>query len=159
MSKAKQTPFFVYGTLLPNQPNFALWESAIVSMKAAQFHGGRLHDMGFYPMVVPAKNATVQGMVIEVAAASYSTIQQQLDDLEGYDPANHDNSAYRRQQVQVTVANGRFQPAWIYMGRIQFVEDKPVVANGDWASTIAKKQIESEEWWRTVNSVAGFHKR
>ncbi|VAW43611.1 hypothetical protein MNBD_CHLOROFLEXI01-4000 [hydrothermal vent metagenome] len=158
MSKAEQTPFFVYGTLLPNQPNFPIWGSAILNMEAAQFHGGRLHDMGFYPMVIAAKAATVQGMVIMVAAASYRTIQQQLDVLEGYDPANQAGSAYRRQRAQVVMANGRFQPAWIYRGQPQFVKDKPIVANGDWTTYAASKQAESEAWWRNINSVAGLDK-
>ena len=158
MSPSKQYPFFVYGTLLPDQPNFYLWGSAITSMETAQFNGGQLYDMGFYPMVVAAKVTAVQGMVIWVAAARYTIIQQRLDNLEGYDPANADGSAYRRQRVQVTLANGRLQQAWIYMGQPQFAGDKPVISSGNWASYAAQKRTQSEAWWHTVNSVAGLHK-
>lgn len=158
MSKSEQYSFFVYGTLLPGQPNFYLWGSAIVQMEEAQFNGGRLYDMGFYPMAVAAKTALVQGMIITVTPVHYEAILQRLDELEGFDPASPADSAYQRQQVQVIVANGRFQPAWIYMGQPQFVKNKPIITDGSWAAYAAQKRARSEEWWRNVNSVAGLHK-
>ncbi|MCP4422129.1 MAG: gamma-glutamylcyclotransferase [Chloroflexi bacterium] len=157
MNKIKPLPFFVYGTLLPNQPNFFLWESDIVRIEFASFNGGQLYDMGHYPMVVAAQGQTVQGMMMTVVDAAYNVIQQRLDELEGFNPAQPETSAYRRQSVYVTLANGRLQQAWIYMGQLQYVADKPIVPSGDWATYAAKKQIESYDWWRNVNSVAGLH--
>jgi len=159
MSKPKYLPFFVYGTLLPNQPNFFMWGSDILTLEPASFSGGQLHDMGYYPMLVTAEGQTVQGMVITVAAARHDAVQQRLDMLEGFNPAEPNASAYRRRVVRVTLADGRSQPAWIYLGQLQYVQNKPAVTSGDWATYAAKKPIESKDWWSTVSSVAGLHKK
>jgi gamma-glutamylcyclotransferase (GGCT)/AIG2-like uncharacterized protein YtfP len=50
-------PFFVYGTLLPGQPNYPLWAAAIRSEQPATLPNGRLYDMaqlglGHYPLLV-----------------------------------------------------------------------------------------------------------
>ena len=157
MSDTSQLPFFVYGTLLPDQPNFHLWEADIETMEPATFLGGRLHDMGYYPMLVTVVDEAVQGMVITVNAAQYDTVLQRLDALEGYDPNQPDSSAYRRQKVEVVLANGRSQQVWVYLGQAQLVQGKPVVSDGDWAKYAAKNQSVLQKWWDAINTVAGLH--
>ena len=157
MMKPDQLPFFVYGTLLPKQPNHSLYEAEIVSLEPATFSDGQLHDMGFYPMLVPAQDGIVQGMLVTVAPESYQVVQQRLDELEGYDPKQPDASAYRRMRVEVLLVNGRSQKAWTYLGQIQFAQNKPIIANGDWAAHAAAKQLELRDWWHTIHTVAGLH--
>ncbi len=160
MEENKRLPFFVYGTLLPNQPNFFLWGSDITAMEPATFIGGRLFDMGYYPMLVTAvSNETVQGMAITVDPAQYEAVTQRLDELEGFDPENPEKSGYQRQVVEVVLANGRSQKAWAYIGDVQFIQDKPSVSGGSWAAYAAQHQPDLKEWWETIHTVAGLHKK
>lgn len=158
MQQFNQLPFFVYGTLLPDQPNFFLWGSDIIDMEQATLFGGRLYDIGYYPMLVTAVSSqTVQGMVITVNAAHYEAVTQRLDELEGYDPQQAEESGYQRQQIEVVLANGRSQQAWVYMGQLELVQGKPAVDNGDWATYTANNQPNLQEWWDTISTVAGLH--
>ena len=51
-------PFFVYGTLIPDQPNYYLWKDSIVSTKDGLIKNYQLFDMGHYPMIVESKGIT-----------------------------------------------------------------------------------------------------
>ena len=159
MHKQKQLPFFVYGTLLPEQPNFSLWGTAIKEMEPATFYGGQLYNMGYYPMMITAVlSELVQGMCITVKASQYEVITQRLDELEGYDPANPGDSDYHRQQVDVVLADGRTQPSWVYIGQAKYVVGKLAISNGNWAEYAANHSFELQEWWQTIDTVTGRHK-
>ncbi len=159
MEETRQLPFFVYGTLLPEQPNHFLWESAIVTMEPAIFLGGRLYDMGYYPMLITAvPSEIVQGMAITVKPALYKAVTQRLDELEGYNPEQPDESEYQRQAVDIILEDGRCQQAWIYVGHAAYVQDRPVIAGGSWANHVANKQPGLQKWWNSIRTVAGLHK-
>ncbi|MCB8976684.1 MAG: gamma-glutamylcyclotransferase [Ardenticatenaceae bacterium] len=160
MKQHKQLPFFVYGTLLPGQPNFFLWGEAIAHMEPATFFGGRLYDMGFYPMMIAAEPETaVHGQLITPHPAEYQAVCQRLDELEGYDPDHPETSDYQRKRVEVVGSNGRSQSAWVYLGQSQFVADKPEVPGGSWAAYVAESQAELQAWWDAIRSVAGRHNK
>lgn len=151
-------PFFVYGTLLPDQPNFFVWGEDIARMEPATFYGGRLFDMGFYPMLIAAEAETaVHGQLITPHPAQYEAVCQRLDELEGYDPDHPETSDYQRRQVEVEVADGRSQSAWVYLGQPQFVANKPEVPDGRWAAYVAESQVELQAWWDAIRSVTGLH--
>ena len=114
MQPTNPLPFFVYGTLLPDQPNFFVWGEDIARMEPATFYGGRLYDMGFYPMLIAAEADTaVSGQLITPHPAQYEAVCQRLDELEGYDPEQPELSDYQRRQVEVVVSDGRSQHAWV----------------------------------------------
>lgn len=154
---AKQRPFFVYGTLLPGQPNAYLWQKEGWVIGEAVFENGRLHNMGHYPMLVKATGMQVRGVVLAVNPAAYTAVLARLDALEGYDPENASACAYRRVLVDVVLANGRTLAAWVYMGGEQFTAGKPVIEDGDWAAHAAKNKTVLDAWWQDVDSVAGLH--
>jgi gamma-glutamylcyclotransferase (GGCT)/AIG2-like uncharacterized protein YtfP len=160
MEETKHLPFFVYGTLLPDQPNYFLWESDIMAMEPAVFPGGRLYDMGYYPMLVTAVSPeTVRGKVITVTPAQYEAVMQRLDELEGYDPEQPEDSWYQRRVVEVSLGDGRSQQAWAYLGDAALVQGKLVVPDGDWATFATHNQPDLQEWWNTIRTVAGLHKK
>ena len=160
MEETKYLPFFVYGTLLPDQPNFFLWESDILAMEPALFPGGRLYDMGYYPMLVTAVPIeTVEGMAITVNPTHYEAVMRRLDELEGYDPEQPEESGYRRRVVKVILRNGRFQKAWAYLGDAEHVQGRPIIPGGSWATYTANNQPDLQEWWYTIRTVAGLHKK
>jgi gamma-glutamylcyclotransferase (GGCT)/AIG2-like uncharacterized protein YtfP len=153
----EQRPFFVYGTLLPGQPNAYLWQKEGQVLGEAVFENGRLYDMGHYPMLVEAPGMCVRGVVLAVNPEAYTAVLARLDALEGYDPENASACAYRRVLVDVVLADGRSLSAWVYMGGEQFTAGKPVVAGGDWAAHAAQNKAVLDAWWQDVDSVAGLH--
>lgn len=155
----ERLPFFVYGTLLPGQPNAAVWEEAIVVQETAVLPGGHLYDMGSFPMlvVVEEETAVVVGKLIQVAATAYETVLARLDALEGYDPQTPAAAGYRRVARQVLVKNddaergqnGRF--AWVYVGQETAVRDLMPLPEGDWVAYSAKTAQAMAQWWREIN--------
>ena len=159
-SQQQKRPFFVYGTLLPRQPNYHLWGDCILKERAATFANGRLYDMGHYPMLVETESGgSIKGCLIEVTDNAYESILIQLDALEGYNPRQPKASAYRRCQRPVRIADGRFVSAWVYIGQEKYVQGKPIVTGGNWEQYVAHKHGQLQAWWQHVNSVAGLHER
>ena len=62
----KRLPFFVYGTLIPNQPNYYLWEKSVINTESGLLKNYQLFDMGHYPMIVESKGSNVEGILIEI---------------------------------------------------------------------------------------------
>lgn len=150
-------PFFVYGTLLPGQPNFYLWGKAIVQMETAVFPNGRLYDMGHYPMMIEQRGEQVKGRLITVQPADYTAVLACLDSLEGYNPQQQTASAYRRLERIVALEDGRSVMAWIYLGQPRYVTGMPPILSGDWAAHMSAKRQQISKWWATIDSVAGLH--
>lgn len=145
--KTDRLPFFVYGTLLPGQANDYLWGESIEVREPAVFAGGRLYDMGAYPMLVESEDGgRVRGFLVSVHIAEYDQIIARLDVLEGYDPERPDESPYRRVRRRVQTAAGRSLAAWVYLGQAHSVTDRPAITSGDWASYAAGKP-EIAAWW------------
>ncbi|MCA9935161.1 MAG: gamma-glutamylcyclotransferase [Ardenticatenaceae bacterium] len=156
-SKMDMLPIFVYGTLLPEQPNAYLWEGTAVSQQPAVLQNGRLYDMGHYPMLIEEGNEAVQGMALAIRPTDYEEVLDALDELEGFDPSNPADCAYVRLHREVTVSNGRTLQAWVYIGQARFVNGRAPIPNGDWATYAATKGNELDDWWQGIDSVAGLH--
>jgi gamma-glutamylcyclotransferase (GGCT)/AIG2-like uncharacterized protein YtfP len=106
---------FFYGTLMSpfNRPGRQritpnLTYSGRGSIRAALF------DLGIYPAAVPAEDehSRVWGEVY--AASDAPSVLAVLDDIEGYRPSEPDRSLYTRVLTDVTLEDGRVQPAWVY---------------------------------------------
>ncbi len=156
-SETKRLPFFVYGTLLPGQPNYDLWAQYILSKQTAVFANGRLLDLGNYPMLVEKGNDPVKGMVVTIKPAAYEAVTSRLDHLEGYDPHNPNKSEYVRMERHVYLADGTAVNAWVYLGQILISDNIPLVNNGDWVSHIHHRRQKIEAWWQQINTVSGLH--
>jgi gamma-glutamylcyclotransferase (GGCT)/AIG2-like uncharacterized protein YtfP len=156
MSENSNRPFFVYGTLLPGQPNYYLWGEAAVTREQALLANSRLYDMGHYPMLIEAGNEPVKGLLVRVAEIDYMAVLGRLDYLEGYNPAQPDACAYRRVQRQVRGVNGAVQTAWVYIGRPRYVAGKPAIPGGDWLTYVRATAKESHSWWADIKSVSGL---
>ncbi len=85
--------FFVYGTLIPDKPNYYLWKDSIINTKNGLIKDYQLFDMGHYPMIVESDGNTVQGMLIYIKNEDYDKITEIIDNLEGYNPENNESSA------------------------------------------------------------------
>ncbi len=141
----EKRPFFVYGTLLPGQPNAFLWQGTVTEQQPATLAGCALYDRGSYPMLVETGDECVHGMLLHIAEAEYEAVVARLDDLEGCTPDQSEDFGYSRviRTVQIENAspehdgNGRFLSAWVYIGQEATVCGLPSIPGGDWVSYAA----------------------
>ncbi len=145
-------PFFVYGTLLPGQPNYALWAGAVVALRPAELRDCRLYDLGHYPMLVPSVGNVARGLVVELARAGYREMVAALDYLEGVGAAVPGEPAYRRERRIARLADGHAVVAWVYLGEPSLVSGLPPLES-DWKTYCRDRRHEVEAWWVGVGSI------
>ena len=148
-------PIFVYGTLLPDQPNAHLWQGEVMTILPARLPAATLYNMGYYPMLIETGTVPVYGCCLVVQPASYEMVLARLDHLEGVDMDRPEKAGYRRVRREVELENGRFCSAWLYLGHPRFVVGRPVIATGRWAEYIAGQDKSGQKWWSDVDSVGG----
>jgi len=151
-------PFFVYGTLLPGQPNHYLLAPAVTAVAKARITHCRLYDFGNYPMLVSDGNnkTAVLGSVCTIDREQFTAVLNRLDQLEGYDPRQPDASPFRRRRRDVQLGNGTLTSCWVYLGAPEYVRLTPPIPSGSWAAHIARQLEELEKWWQTVDTVANL---
>lgn len=147
-----QLPFFVYGTLLPGQPNFMLWEHAIARMEPASLTGAALFDLDWYPMLVDWPGGWVDGLLVTVQPELAQTVLSRLDFLEGYDPLEPGESNYRRERRIVTLSGGRPLVAWVYVGNRSLVVGRARLQT-NWIAHLHHDRRTVADWWETVHTV------
>ena len=151
-------PFFVYGTLLPNQPNYYLWKESITDTKNGIIPNYQLFDMGHYPMIVKSEGNNVEGMIVYIKTEDYSKITKIIDNLEGYTPENHGNCAYNREIKNIELENRESEKAWIYIGSEEYIKKENAVEGGNWVKHMSGKKG-NQDWWKDTDTVAGLHER
>ncbi len=144
----RQLPFFVYGTLLPGQPNAYVWGQSIVVQDKATLTPGRLYDLGDYPICVETADGLVHGLVITVRTTDYDAVLAELDALEGYMPDRPDESEYIRVSRKVQLENGTAVTAWVYIAPPHFTPMLPMIPDGDWLAYAQYKGSRSDAWWQ-----------
>jgi gamma-glutamylcyclotransferase (GGCT)/AIG2-like uncharacterized protein YtfP len=149
-------PFFVYGTLLPNQPNYYLWKDSIADSKNGIIRNYQLFDMGHYPMIVESEGNNVEGMIVYIKTEDYSKITKIIDNLEGYTPENHGNCAYNRETKIIELENRESEKAWIYIGSEEYIKKENKVEEGNWVKYMSGKK-RNQDWWKDTDTVAGLH--
>ena len=152
----KKLPFFVYGTLIPKQPNYYLWKDSIIDTKKAIIKNYQLFDMGHYPMILQSEGNNVHGMLMYVNDEDYEKITKIIDNLEGYNPENHGNSAYNREMRDIELKNGESEKAWIYIGSKEYIKKVNAVKDGNWVKHVSEKEG-NQDWWKKVDTVADLH--
>lgn len=150
-------PFFVYGTLLPGQPNYALWRAAVVRVMAATLPGARLYDMGAFPLLLETSQpqdppSTVRGAVVEVRADAYEAILRRLDALEQVNLDQPMQGPYRRVERVVQLDDGATRRAWAYVGNRWLRTTQPLIPDGDWARHSAETMATILDWWQAFDN-------
>ena len=152
----EKLPFFVYGTLIPDQPNYYLWKDSITNTKKSIIKNYELFDMGHYPMIVESEGNNVHGMLMYIKNEDYEKIAKIIDNLEGYNPENHGSSAYNREIRDIELEDGEIEKAWIYIGSKGYVKEENAVKDGNWVKHISMKEG-NKDWWKETDTVAGLH--
>lgn len=128
-------PFFVYGTLRPEQGNDHCWQgyARAVGDGLSHVNGFRLVHNGAFPYALPCPGDAVVGAVIVPTDDTYEYVLDRMDRLEGY-PSFYD-------RVVVSVLNertGKSRGAWMYTpARPADYERLRTVPNNDWSAFCA----------------------
>jgi len=154
----EQLPFFVYGTLIPDQPNYYLWKDSIINTKKGLIKNYQLFDMGHYPMIVELEGNNVDGIVIHIKTEDYDKITKIIDNLEGYNPERHGSSAYNREIRDIELEEGELVKAWIYIGNGKYIKKGNEVKAGNWVKHVSEKKG-NQDWWKDTDTVAGLHEK
>ncbi|MEW6320822.1 MAG: gamma-glutamylcyclotransferase family protein [Acidobacteriota bacterium] len=122
---------FFYGTLMTpfNRPGRQRITPKLTYVGQGAI-AATLFDLGIYPAAVPSDDGgRVRGELYEMADAA--TVLAALDEIEGYRAAEPERSLYTRVQADVTLENGRVQPAWVYFYNAPLGQ-APRIASGDY---------------------------
>jgi gamma-glutamylcyclotransferase (GGCT)/AIG2-like uncharacterized protein YtfP len=158
----EQYPFFVYGTLMPGQPNDHLWEDCIGRAERGLFRNGRLYDMESFPMLIEGSGKMVEGQVMyphpDLSVKAYELLVQRLDNLENHNPEDIDNSPYYRVLRTIFVQDHQTVTAWVYLGRPPYTKGRPLINNGSWANHSAHNHAPIAIWWEKHGQASLFNK-
>ncbi|MFD8798145.1 gamma-glutamylcyclotransferase family protein [Streptomyces atroolivaceus] len=89
-------PFFVYGTLLPGEPNHDRFlRGRTREERPAVLPGALLYEGPGYPYAIEG-HGTVHGALITAAPGAYADLLRLLDDLEQYLGPEHPRNLYER---------------------------------------------------------------
>ena len=154
----EQLPFFVYGTLIPDQPNYYLWKDSIINTKKGLIKNYQLFDMGHYPMIIKLEGNNVVGMLMYIETEDYGGITKIIDNLEGYNPEKHGSSAYNREIREIELEDGKLEKAWIYIGSEKYIKKENAVKDGNWVKHVSEKKG-NQDWWKDTDTVAGLHEK
>jgi gamma-glutamylcyclotransferase (GGCT)/AIG2-like uncharacterized protein YtfP len=104
---------FVYGTLMTpfNRVGRLRVDEHLVYSGRGTI-AGALFDLGLYPAVVPASDATVRGEVYTMTHPAI--VLQALDEFEGCRTEQPESSLYTRALTPVTLDAGHVVDAWVY---------------------------------------------
>ena len=117
---------FFYGTLMSGfeRPGRRRLDPTLNPEGRGWIHAA-LFDLGIYPAAVPAEDTRVWGEIYRMKEPE--AVLRELDEIEGYEPAEPDSSLYTRVETSVTFDDGRAATAWVYfynapLGRAQRIE-------------------------------------
>ncbi|MFE4212465.1 gamma-glutamylcyclotransferase family protein [Streptomyces sp. NPDC056844] len=146
-------PFFVYGTLLPGEPNHDRFlRGRTCEERPAVLPGALLYEGPGYPYAVEG-HGTVHGALVTAAPGAYAELLGLLDDLEEFLGPGHPRNLYERVARQAVPAPdvprepgpgqpsaGESEPvrAWVYLAAGAVARSLRTggtpVPGGDWLS-------------------------
>ncbi|MFG2590583.1 gamma-glutamylcyclotransferase family protein [Streptomyces sp. NPDC048438] len=143
-------PFFVYGTLLPGEPNHDRFlRGRTRGERPAVLPGALLYEGPGYPYAIEG-HGTVHGALVTAAPGAYAELLGLLDDLEQYLGPDHPRNLYERvvrravpaelPDAPSSAALGFAEPvrAWVYLAATAVARSLRTggtpVPGGDWLS-------------------------
>lgn len=145
MKKKNPCYLFVYGTLRKS------FDSPIHKKIAGSaewigsaFIQGKLFDIGDYPGALPStksEGSKIKGELIRVN--DEEKVMKILDEYEGFDRDNPNNSEYSRRMEQVTLENGEGVMAWVYWYNGS-VQGKNMIADTDYLNYLKNRSRTNE---------------
>ncbi len=116
---------FVYGTLMPRQPNYRQIEDHACAAQPGTIEG-LLVDLGAFPALIPG-HGIVKGVVLRMNREALEI----TDRIEGYHP-DRDRCLYLREEVVVRFEDGQEAVAWTYFfANPSSIADSPRLVVGE----------------------------
>ncbi len=120
-----ETNLFVYGTLMPGEPNYRQIEDLVIDHKPGTIDGV-LVDLGAFPALVPGEGI-VKGVLLRMKREALKI----TDRIEGYH-ADRDRRLYVREGMVVQFEDGQEVVAWTYLfANSADVTDRPRLIVGE----------------------------
>ena len=110
-------------------------------------------------MMVESKEKYVHGMLVFVIPEHTNEMIIKIDELEGYDPEKHGESAYNREMREVELESKKTVTVWVYLGHKKYIDQERPVPGGKWAKHVARKKKEHQDWGEDTDTVAGLHEK
>ncbi|MFE9723402.1 gamma-glutamylcyclotransferase family protein [Streptomyces sp. NPDC005794] len=140
-------PFFVYGTLLPGEPNHDRFlRGRTHEEQPAVLPGALLYEGPGYPYAIDG-HGTVHGALVTAAPGAYTELLGLLDDLEQYLGPGHPRNLYERVTRRAVPGplpdtpggrSGEPVHAWVYLAATAVTRSLRTggtpVPGGDWLS-------------------------
>ena len=141
MSEHGNHQLFVYGTLRSgfHHPAYAYISDNFSFIGQGKIKG-RLYDMGEYPAAVPVAEAFfIIGELYQLKEdLDFDWVIEQIDDYEGLNVEQGETALYKREPVEVYLANGT-TTSWVYWYN-QDISGKTPIPSGDMLEYIKQKQ-------------------
>ncbi|MFI7234492.1 gamma-glutamylcyclotransferase family protein [Streptomyces cyaneofuscatus] len=135
-----ELPFFVYGTLLPGEPNHDLFLRGRTSgERAAVLPRALLYDGPGYPYAIDG-HGHVHGTLLTAAPGVYGELLALLDHLEEYLGPGHPRNLYERvvREVELPGEEPVATRAWVYLAAAAVTRSLrtsgSVIAEGRWVT-------------------------
>jgi gamma-glutamylcyclotransferase (GGCT)/AIG2-like uncharacterized protein YtfP len=128
----KTNYLFVYGTLLDEQNEFAIYLKQNCTFYAEGKFKGRLYDLGEYPGAIVDKtsNNDILGSILELKNSD--EVLKRLDDYEGFGEHQNQPNLFIRVMVSVEASNKNIK-CWVYLYNLP-VDGFRVIESGDYNS-------------------------
>ncbi|MDT0493479.1 gamma-glutamylcyclotransferase family protein [Streptomyces griseus] len=133
-----ELPFFVYGTLLPGEPNHDLFlRGRTAGERAAVLPRALLYDGPGYPYAIDG-HGRVHGILLTAAPGVYGELLGLLDHLEEYLGPGHPRNLYERvvREVELPGEEPPVTRAWVYLAAAAVTRSLrtsgSVIAEGRW---------------------------
>jgi len=121
---------FVYGTLLDDTNEFAIYLKNNCSLYAKGKFKGRLYDIGEYPGAIADSNypSYVYGSIFILKDATSAL--KYLDDYEGFGPEQEQPNLFVRGIIEVEIAKGIVN-CWCYLYNLP-IDGLVLIGSGDY---------------------------
>lgn len=128
---------FVYGTLLPGEPNHGLFLAGRTgSEEPGRLSGAVLYDGPGYPYAVEERGGVVHGELVTVLPQDYEELLADLDRLEEYTPGDPRNLYERVERDVHRDGDGPSVRAWVYVAApavaARLRARGRLIGSGDW---------------------------
>ncbi|WP_252315488.1 gamma-glutamylcyclotransferase family protein [Sinobaca sp. H24] len=109
-------PVFVYGTLCSGLHNYEKYLKGRTEKEVPAVTAGKLHAAAHnqYPCLLKEGELPIAGELMYVHSSRYKDVMAQLDQLEGYNEHDKENSDYVRERIEVATSEGDWVTAYIY---------------------------------------------
>lgn len=130
MTDSKDTEFFfVYGTLKEGGHFAPEFDPFRLKSEPAVVEGFDLFNLGWFPGIRPGEGKVV-GELHEYCEKNL--VQRNMDRIEGFSEERPERSLFRRERVEVKVAEGRYVAANIYVFNREPAENAERIEDGVW---------------------------